>query len=392
MDETARAKRPSADDINLTDALVSLIDACYAAVGEDSAWRKLLSHLCGIFHANIGLLVLKGEGQCDKAFYAAHNYSEALAREYSERWWAYDAPLLRGVEQGLFRTGVARRSSDLIPTSELRQTAYWREFMCRMPALYAMSGVISDGSTSGAPPPMFISLFRPEEAVDFSDADLSLFERLLPHLLRAFTLHWRQRSLREQLDVMRGGLDNLDFGIVFLDAALQIHHANQTTSRMAAQPALARWMGRLPLAIPRQGELAALIRACAAGRGASLHMGANSRGGRGLVALAFALPQPLTTANGDLRNAQMLVLADPQHSNEAAAQFVTNAFGLSRAEARLLPLLMAGQSPAQMASSLSIGLPTVRSHLASIFSKTRTGRQQELLNMLNALPHLQSRR
>lgn len=128
-----------------------------------------------------------------------------------------------------------------------------------------------------------------------------------------------------------------------------------------------------------------------AGRGASLHMEENSRGGRGLVALVFALPQPLTTANGGLHNSQMLVLAGPQRSNEAAAQFVTNAFGLSRAEARLLPLLMAGQSPAQIASSLSIGLPTVRSHLASIYSKTRTGRQQELLNMLNALPYPQSR-
>ncbi|BEP57049.1 MULTISPECIES: helix-turn-helix transcriptional regulator [unclassified Variovorax] len=390
MNESAQAKRPSTDDVDTTDALVSLIDACYASVGDDGAWRRLLGHLCDVFHANIGLLVLMGEGQCDKAFYAAHNYSEGLAREYSERWWAHDAPLLRGIEQGLFRTGVARRASDVIPTSELCQTVYWREFMRRMPALYAMSGVISDGSTPGAPPPMFISLFRPEEAVDFSEADLRLFERLLPHLLRAFTLHWNQRSLREQLDVMRGGLDSLDFGVVFLDAALHIHHANRTVSRMASQPALARWMGGLPFETPRQGELAVLIRACAAGRGASLHMGANSRGGRGLVALAFALPQPLTTANGDLRNAQMLVLADPEHSNQAATQFVTNAFGLSRAEARLLPLLMAGQSPAQMASSLSIGLPTVRSHLASIFSKTRTGRQQELLNMLSALPHLQA--
>jgi DNA-binding CsgD family transcriptional regulator len=68
------------------------------------------------------------------------------------------------------------------------------------------------------------------------------------------------------------------------------------------------------------------------------------------------------------------------------ADFVTRLFGLSAAEARVLPLLLRGASPAQMAGALGVKVSTVRSQLSAIFAKTGTVRQQDLIRLLGSVP------
>jgi DNA-binding CsgD family transcriptional regulator len=59
--------------------------------------------------------------------------------------------------------------------------------------------------------------------------------------------------------------------------------------------------------------------------------------------------------------------------------FLKNRFGLTPAEARLVLRLMAGDSLRAAAKALGIQYETVRTHLKSIFQKTGTCRQAELV-------------
>jgi DNA-binding CsgD family transcriptional regulator len=59
--------------------------------------------------------------------------------------------------------------------------------------------------------------------------------------------------------------------------------------------------------------------------------------------------------------------------------FLKNRFGLTPAEARLVLRLMAGDSLRAAANALGIQYETVRTHLKSIFQKTGTCRQAELV-------------
>jgi len=59
--------------------------------------------------------------------------------------------------------------------------------------------------------------------------------------------------------------------------------------------------------------------------------------------------------------------------------FLKNRFGLTPAEARLVLRLMAGDSLRAAAKALDIQYETVRTHLKSIFQKTGTCRQAELV-------------
>jgi DNA-binding CsgD family transcriptional regulator len=62
---------------------------------------------------------------------------------------------------------------------------------------------------------------------------------------------------------------------------------------------------------------------------------------------------------------------------------IAAAFGLSKAETRILKALAETQEPAEAATRLNIALSTVKSHLRKIFQKTNTSRQTDLLRLVD---------
>ena len=62
--------------------------------------------------------------------------------------------------------------------------------------------------------------------------------------------------------------------------------------------------------------------------------------------------------------------------------FLKNRFGFTPAEARLVLRLVSGDSLRSAAKALGIQYETVRTHLKSIFQKTGTRRQAELVILL----------
>jgi DNA-binding CsgD family transcriptional regulator len=63
----------------------------------------------------------------------------------------------------------------------------------------------------------------------------------------------------------------------------------------------------------------------------------------------------------------------------AQAAFLKNRFDLTPSEARLVVRLIAGESLRSCAQALGIKYETVRTYLKSVFQKTKTHRQSELV-------------
>lgn len=61
---------------------------------------------------------------------------------------------------------------------------------------------------------------------------------------------------------------------------------------------------------------------------------------------------------------------------------LAEAYGLSKAETRILKALIETQTTAEAAVRLNIALSTVKSHLRKIFQKTNTSRQADLLRLV----------
>jgi DNA-binding CsgD family transcriptional regulator len=362
-----------------------LLAQMYGAVGQDAAWPDLVRDLCEYFQATIGMLVVAGQGQRDQAFYAAHNHTEDVARAYSDHWWQQDSWLNAALATGQFRTGLIARGTDIVPAHELRQTAFYKEFLLTMPAEHLLCGILSDGSAPLLAPPINLSFFRPPEQPNFSESDVRAFRELYPHIHRAFELHWQMRSMREQLDVFHRSLDSMDFGLSFIDTAGKFRFSNDASKKIASSAGLiwasGQFISQNSASSAAKKALEALIQQAAVGEGSAAVLDT-----RGTMALSLPVSRPVRTPAGESRAAVMLILVDPAGRTEAALDFVSQAFSLSPAESRLLPLLLKGQTPADIAESLGLKLPTVRSQLSAIFAKTGTARQQELIRLLGSMP------
>jgi DNA-binding CsgD family transcriptional regulator len=113
------------------------------------------------------------------------------------------------------------------------------------------------------------------------------------------------------------------------------------------------------------------------------HMGSDSWGvvprneKRSLVVRPVQIANPASTGAHTL-----VILIDLDYRPKPSLQALQNLFHLTPTEAKLAVRIFEGESPAEVAASNGVTLATVRTQLASIFQKTQTHRQPELVALL----------
>lgn len=78
----------------------------------------------------------------------------------------------------------------------------------------------------------------------------------------------------------------------------------------------------------------------------------------------------------------VIILVDLGEYPEASPSVLNRMFGLTPTEAALALRIGAGATPADVAREKGVSLATVRAQLASVFAKTQTRRQSELMALL----------
>ncbi len=227
----------------------------------------------------------------------------------------------------------------------------------------------------------------------FAPHELELLGILLPHLRSAFFLQQQLAAAREQRRASEAALELLGHGVLLLDQSGSLFHANRGASEL-----LRKGDG---LAVSREGKLigntprdtARLQRLV---RGAASEAGAPRRGG------ALSLPRrcasdlnlvvaPLeeNAASENFASASVAVfVSDPEAPTPHLGAQARDLYGLTLAESRVVEALVQGLSPAEIAESLSVSVTTIRSQLQSIFQRTGTRGQSDLLRRLLRTPLL----
>lgn len=90
----------------------------------------------------------------------------------------------------------------------------------------------------------------------------------------------------------------------------------------------------------------------------------------------------MISALPDLQGMYLLIIATTSHLLDLDLATVKKVFGLTKAEARLANNLLAGLTIAEVSQSQHISLNTLRTQLKSVFAKTNTKRQIELVRKL----------
>jgi DNA-binding CsgD family transcriptional regulator len=178
---------------------------------------------------------------------------------------------------------------------------------------------------------------------------------------------------------MAAMLDALDYGLLLLDAAHRVAHANRAArTALARNPVGLPWATALDCGAPE--EAAALGQAISA---------AAERGWRRLVSLrregrpfgVAVVPMPW---GGD--SAVMLVLSRARSCEPLSLHWYARSHGLTQAEARVLEALCGGATPNEVAATLGVAMSTVRTQLATIRAKTGAAGLRQLVAGVASLP------
>ncbi len=211
-------------------------------------------------------------------------------------------------------------------------------------------------------------------------------QALAAHLGRLSSLCEARDRRLDDLDVWLALLDRLALAVFIVDGSCGVRVANRRARALVAEDgALQIDEGRLRAADPSDElQLRRLLESTASNRdGQVVHaLRVGGAGAGAICLLAWRLRDRRTAARQDLA----AVVACHAAANEPLHRVLQDAFGLTRAEARVTALIAAGERPSEVASTLHISRNAVRFHLKNVFGKLAVTRQADLMRLFMTSP------
>jgi len=213
-------------------------------------------------------------------------------------------------------------------------------------------------------------LHRQDAPTGFTDSELHLVSRLVPHLAE---------GLRRALLVQRAGAEPTAEGpgILVLDDQLAVVSCNRVGEfwldqlRFERQP----FLDALPLPVHAVAAQAAF--GTGDQPGGALRVRLQTADGHWLVVHASRLRGGATP--------QTVVVIEPPRPAELASLFL-DAHSITPAQSRVAALVLQGRSTRQIVNELAISSNTVQEHLRAVFDKFGVGSRRELVAALLSRP------
>ena len=213
---------------------------------------------------------------------------------------------------------------------------------------------------------------------------LTSFAEAIDHGSSAIAAPERRRAASLSTHWMSLVLEELDYGVLLVNASGRIIHCNLAARRglEAGHPLQILGQQLRALAAEDNERLnEALHAAEAGGRRCLLRLGEGA--GRANVVVV-----PL---NRDVSQAAVLLILERQQlCGELAAQWFALRYGLTPTETEVLKALSAGARPNDVAELQQVAISTVRTQIQSIRAKSGADSIGELLRQLAVLPPLMS--
>lgn len=229
---------------------------------------------------------------------------------------------------------------------------------------------------------------------DINESHLAPLRLMAPHLQRAVTIsRLLDMQLLEATNFARA-LDALASAVLLVDSTLRIVHLNAAADKLlAAGDAISGRTGHLALVGQPRSQTAL---ADAVGRLVAVHainalghrgIGIPVQRSRGAPLVAHVLPLPQGDLHSGLpqRAVAAVFVADAALPTRLPSDALALLYDLTPAETRVLELVAAGRSPAEVSAQLGVAPSTVKTHLLRVFDKTGCSRQAELVRLAAAL-------
>ncbi len=357
-----------------------LVGSAYEAASETGRWVSFLGRLATIAQADGSGLVMHDDRQGTHDVAASWEVNEEMMPQYREYYGRLDVWTARAKSSPIGRVCL---SQELCRPDDLRKTEVYNGLMVPSHIEHGMFGLVERRGDNWAA----LSLYRSASSGEFNSSDLYILRLIVPHVQRAFKLHFQLAELRARSEGVEASLNMLSVGVVFLGASGEVLLMNRVAEEV--------FQRRDGLLVTR-GEIGACLPSESTRLRAMTFGAAQTGSGRGLCAGGTMLisrdkQRPLSLTVAPLREfdpslpqrpAAVIFISDPDRSAELPADLLSRSYGLTPAEARLATILFEGRSLKEAADLSGVTHNTAKSQLKSVFSKTQVQRQGQLIKLL----------
>ena len=377
-----------------------LIAGFYEAAAQAGGWTGPWSALCAAFDADTGLLYRQSRPSAQPFILASRNWSQDShglpAGHYVEIQPTRAEASPRAPRTMMGEEIVARFATP--PGRDAASTTIAAfDIAAQQPAtafhVLCSTVALDDGALIG------MGLHRPLAAPRFTDADRLALDGVGRHVAAAVRLETMLAAERMASALRGAALDLYPHGIVLTNGEGQILFANQAAGRIAQVSGIVFGRGRAGISLSKPAEAAkleALITSVGGGGSGGCTRVTRQQGTGMLAAIVEPLPISMAQETGLLAaggNAQLhgdqavvlITLRDLGATADASPSVLMDLFGLTAAEAGIVPQLLSGDSVSLIAQSRGAAVSTVKAQAGKVLAKTGAPNLRALSTMIAAL-------
>lgn len=337
--------------------------------------QHLGSHYCGYIAAQL-------TGQSG-AMIVADGISESDMQNYQNHYAERNIVMARGMPR-LMRGEVAN-AADYISDSELERSEFYADYM-RPLKMFHSFGIMFSCKNDWI---YNLILSREKHKGAFSSDEVTLLKRLKPHIEAALRITHEFGELRESLAASRQGFEHISSGVLLLGVNGQVEHANAVAKSLLDDGTLlTSHSGILNPGIAASRELRRIVRKMILGlvkAPAVIQVQPPDRK-ESVIISVYPLGKTDRLSWLASRTANYILFCQALFEpSSACTEFLSDECGLTKRELELLRCLMAGSSLSLTSKQMGIQIATTRSHLKSIYLKTQTHSQAQLMILLARL-------
>ena len=366
-----------------SDKLYVFFHKIHSATGHDEKWNPLLAEIKELFNSTSASITKhqfsSGHGQ--RIFQAPIDEQRTI--EYN-RYFSIRNPWF--IASSEYKTGRVMTGDELINTSELKRSDFYRLYLKKHDLFHRLCGVISSQQDHA----YVIILHRSKNLPAYDDNDRKLMHQILEHLSLSLNNHWQMINAKGINQMLWSVINHFDHAAFLVETDGSILYQHQDTdkfmphinglkiSQNKIMPTTAAKRKVLIQALKEMGQI-----------NDDEHFEANK-----IVALTQTHRQQPVIINlrpfgaiysvqsMDYKKIILLTVKSPVDGlNSLHHCSFAKLFNLTPAQARLCPYVFSGHSLAHAAKALHISENTIRSHLKQIFLKTDTHSQIEVIQL-----------
>ena len=374
---------PASESITL-DRFSLILDRLYEAALHPEGWEDCLDAMRVELRGNYASLIVRTVTAEDSGLIVS--VSEGR-RNLETRTPSLTISPFTGMQPDRLVT-----NSDVLPDSEWRASAYYRDWCAPHDVHHVMAAdiVTRDGEIYG------FRVIRGLKSPPFSAADKELGRRLIPHIKRALNLHQSIHQDRKVISLYSRAMTQLMVGVVVLDKDCNVIECNPAANAILDLQDGLRIVGKQLEATYANDnrKLQRMIKDAQAHpestkMGLTEAMSVSRPSGQLSWGIVVQSISPDQWTEGKQRPAVAVFVRDSEGKTQPPVKLAQQLFQLTPAETMLAIQLANGMSLEEAAEALNIRRNTARAHLRSIFSKTGVRRQMELVRIfLNSVAWL----